>query len=79
MNNSIARKRSPADPAIVSYLIDSETDVVANSHVVYEAYGWMITTVELVDGAKIVYNHGEAGGIAYYYNTKGHCYLTVED
>lgn len=77
--NSIARKRTPADPAIVEYLIDRQTDVVADAYVVYEAYGLMITTVELVGGCKIVYEHFDEGGIAYYYNAQGRLSITIED
>ena len=79
MNKSIARKRFPADPAIVSYLTDSETDFVVEAYTVYEAYGLEITTVQLGNGHKIVYEAVGGIGTASYYNARGHCYMTVEE
>jgi len=79
MSKSIARKRFPADPAIVSYLTDSETDFVVAAYTVYEAYGLEVTTVQLGNGHKIVYESVGGIGTAFYYNASGHCYLTVEE
>jgi hypothetical protein len=79
MNASIARKTRPADPAIVSYLIDSETDVVVSATTRYEAYGLEVTTVQLDNGHKIVYEAVGGIGTAFYYNARGHCYMTVEE
>jgi len=75
----IARKLRPADPAIVSYLIDAEFDVVVSATTRSEAYGLEITTVMLDNGNKIVYNDFGGIGEAFYYDARGRCYLTVEE
>lgn len=74
-----ARKRFPADPAIVSYLTDSETDFVVAAYTVYEAYGLEITTVLLSNGTRIVYNDFGGLGEAYYYDAKGRLTVSVID
>ena len=83
MNTSIARKTRPADPAIVSYLIDAEFDVVieatTSDRLDHEPYGLEITTVRLDNGNKIVYQAIDGVGEAFYYDASGHCYLTVEE
>ena len=75
----IARKRRPADPAIVKYLINAEYDVVVDATVVSESYGLEITTVQLADGTRIVYNDFGGLGEAYYYDAKGRLTMSVID
>ena len=79
MQTSIARKTRPADPAIVSYLIDEEFDVVIEATTRYESYGLEITTVILDNGNKIVYQAIDGVGEAFYYDARGRCYLTIEE
>lgn len=79
MQSSIARKRRLADPAIVSYLIDEEFDVVVEATTRSESYGLEITEILLDNGNRIVYQAIDGIGEAFYYDAKGHCYMTIEE
>jgi hypothetical protein len=78
----IALKRKAARPHILGYLlpvVPEEGEEMVEAYMVSHSYGLEITTILLANGEKIVYNDFGGLGEAYYYNAKGHCYMSVID